>query len=614
MIRNYTLRALLFGLVGMISTNAVAQLYSFTSHTFTPAGATGMNGPDLSMCQAAYAAETWSSDVSFFNMSVNGVQLWTVPETGDYSIECFGAQGGFGGGLGAQAYGELTLTEGQILQIVVGQEGFSAFSSSNNGGGGGGGSFVVDGATPLVIAGGGGGFVSAYSSYIAPYDASISDGQATNDGGTTYLGGGGTGGNGGNQGLDDCCMGGGACGGGGFLGDGLFGAAGGPGLSFLNNSVGGNGGPDGEGGFGGGSGSSYDNAVRSGGGGGYSGGQGGSFSMLYSTTGAYCHGGGGGSYVSGVATAMTAGVNSGQGSVIITKLCFGLVTTVSDDAVCEGDMVTLEASSTGSGVVSWSGGITDGVPFAPPVGTTTYTATSDDPLDCAFSIDIVVSPLPTVDGGSDIDACEGETVTLAGSGTADSYAWDGGVTDGVAFTPAGGTTTFTVTGTVTATGCENTDDVDVNYTMVDEGVTVTGGTLSSDQAGATYQWIDCSTSLAVPGETSQDFTPTQNGDYAVIVTINGCSDTSACEAINGVGFSEQTPATWKVYPNPASTELYVNGSGEFTWQLIDPLGKIVAVNTDTNTSKIDLSGLSRGTYVVRITQLDLIQTSKVIVH
>ena len=36
-------------------------------------------------------------------------------------------------------------------------------------------------------------------------------------------------------------------------------------------------------------------------------------------------------------------------------------------------------------------------------------------------------------------------------------------------------------------------------------------------------------------ETSQEFTPTTNGEYAVIVTNNGCSDTSNCLTLTTVG-------------------------------------------------------------------------------
>ena len=87
-----------------------------------------------------------------------------VATTGTYHIAVFGAQGGkgygsFSGGLGADIEGDVVLTQGETIEIVVGGAGTSGASSSA--GGGGGGSFVlaINNGTivPLVIAGGGGG-------------------------------------------------------------------------------------------------------------------------------------------------------------------------------------------------------------------------------------------------------------------------------------------------------------------------------------------------------------------------------------------------------------------------------------------------------------------------
>lgn len=93
-----------------------------------------------------------------------GIQLWSVPSTGDYSIEAIGAAGGYDiasnsstfRGRGARMTGIFRLNKAEVIRILVGQEGMSnnVYLSS----GGGGGTFVVKGSdTPLIIAGGGGG-------------------------------------------------------------------------------------------------------------------------------------------------------------------------------------------------------------------------------------------------------------------------------------------------------------------------------------------------------------------------------------------------------------------------------------------------------------------------
>lgn len=103
------------------------------------------------------------------------------------------------------------------------------------------------------------------------------------------------------------------------------------------------------------------------------------------------------------------------------------------------------------------------------VGTVAYTlidVTDSSPTECFqldnSSISVTVYPLPVVNAGPDIQVCEPNPtspslVTLNGSG-ASTYVWDNGITNGVAFVPPTGVTTYTVTGT-TNQGCEDTDEV-----------------------------------------------------------------------------------------------------------------------------------------------------------
>ena len=79
---------------------------------------------------------------------------WVAPVSGVYDITAYGAQGAALrypiGGLGAEAGGDVFLTAGTTLTLLVG--------GKPPEGGGGGGSFVFGaGATTLVAAGGGGG-------------------------------------------------------------------------------------------------------------------------------------------------------------------------------------------------------------------------------------------------------------------------------------------------------------------------------------------------------------------------------------------------------------------------------------------------------------------------
>ncbi|MDG2464121.1 MAG: T9SS type A sorting domain-containing protein [Crocinitomicaceae bacterium] len=292
-------RNLLF--LSAILTFGVGISFGQTSYTFSASSATGNTGPTQAQCDAQYAGTNLAGNVTV----TGGIQYWTVPTSGAYSIECFGGQGyGPFGGRGAHIKGEFNLTAGTQLKILVGQEAGHYFqypSTSYNGQfGGGGGSFVTDlSNNPFVIAGGGGG------SHLTAY-STTADGQITTNGqaGTgTVTGTGGTAGSGGGAASS-------ADGGGGLLSNGL-GLAGGQ--SFANGALGGI--DEGTGGFGCGGGTSSWNNFRGGGGGGYSGGGGGN------NNGPCCpNGGGGGSFNGGTNPIEFPGVQLGDGMIVITSL------------------------------------------------------------------------------------------------------------------------------------------------------------------------------------------------------------------------------------------------------------------------------------------------------
>ena len=113
--------------------------------------------------------------------------------------------------------------------------------------------------------------------------------------------------------------------------------------------------------------------------------------------------------------------------------------------------------------------------------------------------------------------------------------------------------------------CSDAISNEVMITVVplpDVTVTQSGNQLTATNAGAgvTYQWVDCDNSNApVAGATSQVFDPTSNGNYAVEVTENGCSDISACFAISSIGIVEnEFGSDLKVYPNPTNGAITID--------------------------------------------------------
>ncbi|HEY4173505.1 MAG TPA: Hint domain-containing protein [Rhodopila sp.] len=282
------------------------------------------------------------------------IQTVTIQTTGTYDITAFGGQGGQGGsgtpggggtgGLGAEIGGTFSLTAGEVLQIVVGGYGRGG---GNGGGGGGGGSFVIETFngvsavdTPLVIAGGGGG--GGFNLDSPGFQGG--GGQTGGSGQPGYLGGGAGGSNG--SGGDN---GGSAGGGGGGYSGGIGAAAEAVGTNGnprgSGYAGGGTQGYGGNGGFGGGGGGAF---AGGGGGGGYSGGGGGG----YAAFGFYGGGGGGGSLDGGANQVLVASENTGNGSVIITPVCYCLGTHI---RTSRGD-IAVEQLTAGDRVVTARGG------------------------------------------------------------------------------------------------------------------------------------------------------------------------------------------------------------------------------------------------------------------
>lgn len=153
----------------------------------------------------------------------------------------------------------------------------------------------------------------------------------------------------------------------------------------------------------------------------------------------------------------------------------------------------------------------------------TMTATNNGCVSAAVTFNINVLSLPTVSGGSDRTICEGSSITMNGVGSATSYTWDNGITNGVAFTPAAGSYIYTVTGTGANT-CTASDQVSV---LVNPAPVVSAGpdqvvcsgsqTVLNGSGAPTLNWNNGVTNN-VP------FVPNVSGDYIVVgVNATGCS-------------------------------------------------------------------------------------------
>lgn len=146
--------------------------------------------------------------------------------------------------------------------------------------------------------------------------------------------------------------------------------------------------------------------------------------------------------------------------------------------------------------------------------------------------------------------------------------------------------------------------------FIDKTITQDASSLTSNQAGANYQWIDCNNSnTPIPGAVDQIYTPTVTGNYAVQVTKNNCTKTSNCTAFNLLGIGDFQLKNIRVFPSPAKDNITIlgheNETADLNIELFSITGKkIFKKNISSNNHVLSLKSLSAGVYLLDITTLD----------
>jgi hypothetical protein len=582
-----------------------------STFSFNTCGATGSVGPTQIQVNNSYSLTNLNGSVT----SVGGIQNFTVPVTSSYSLVAAGAGAGSAnnfGGRGRIVSGVMTLTQGTVLQILVGQSGICTNTASQSSGGGGGCFIVSSPTTPLLVGGGGGGFLSQVFSAVPQSDGNdVPSGynSVCNSGTGGMNGNGGTGSNNGWGG-----------GGGGYSGNGTaaINCANTGGISFTNGGLGAGTCNNAPGGFGGGGGT-HGNTGGGGGGGGYSGGGGSNQSLNPNA------GGGGGSYFNGALTNTTlVGFNTGQGYAYIIQLCNNTppaptdITNVNNYTACTMGTTTLAAS--GAGTLTWHASdvspavVGSGSTFVtPPSAPGTYTYWAMTTNTCSSGprtpITFTVIPPPSVTIGSNVAICQGYSVNLSASG-ATSYTWNTGATTSTISSPA--VSQFTVIGFDAVTGCTASAVSDLTLSpsptlMVTGPSSVCAGTKTVlTVSGANqYFWTNNSSTLSAINATINN-----NVSYTVVgtFTANGCSTRVQHPVISyPLPVLNTTGNNTITCPN-FSTGITVTGAAGYFWSTGATTPSVVfSPNTNTTYSVVGVSNAGcTNTLVVNIYYIECV--------
>ncbi len=264
-------------------------------------------------------------------------------------------------------------------------------------------------------------------------------------------------------------------------------------------------------------------------------------------------------------------------------------------------------------------------------GTYSLTVTVGGCSSAAGSVTVTVNPSPSAPGAStNSPVCSGNTIQLNASTVANAtYAWTG---------PNGFTSTTqnpTITGSTTANtgsysvvaigtnGCSSTASsasVIVNATPATPTITQNGGILTSSSSSGNQWYLNGS---PISGATGQNYTPTTNGIYTVVVTLSGCSSTASSQLnVTNVGIDEENLNMLMVFPNPTNGKFSITfesvSGKEYVLEIFNDIGQVVFSETFRNGGSIvrpiDLGENASGIYTVTLKSEGKSTIKKVVVQ
>ncbi|RYY40479.1 MAG: HYR domain-containing protein [Chitinophagaceae bacterium] len=225
-------------------------------------------------------------------------------------------------------------------------------------------------------------------------------------------------------------------------------------------------------------------------------------------------------------TTYTVYGTNGTGCVDSARTTVRIEFAATDATICAGQTATLTAS--GADQYLWTpGGATTASVQVAPASTTVYTVQATN-AQCTASknVTVTVNPLPVVDAGSDQTITAGSTASLLASG-ADTYQWQPLQLSGATLiVRPTSTTSYSVTGMYSSTGCQNTDVVQVNVNALPSvtGTTAlcSGGTTTLVASGTgPFQWYDAALGGNLVFTGASFTTPPINNDTAYWLSANG---------------------------------------------------------------------------------------------
>lgn len=321
---------------------------------------------------------------------------------------------------------------------------------------------------------------------------------------------------------------------------------------------------------------------------------------------------------------------TGAAFVTVTNPINFSLTRTPTGVVCESsniDLISVASGGTGGPFTTvwehfgWSAGLA--TETVAPTLEGWYRAIAFDANACPSSIDSVFADLynpllVTAIGGGAV--CEGESVSMSalasGGKTSYSYSWNNGAgtSPTVVVTPSV-TTNYTVTVTDACATMVN-DVVPVNIVPAPPVPSITellGLLTSSSPSG--NKWLFNGDTIV--GATSDTLTIFENGEYQVVVTVNGCSSVSAPVIFDLTWISEPELGSFTLFPNPVQNDLFIQAdlAGKGVQIIVSSLTGAVVMEDYIPVSgvhRMPMTNLSPGMYMITFRTDEAMHTAPLI--
>ncbi len=162
-------------------------------------------------------------------------------------------------------------------------------------------------------------------------------------------------------------------------------------------------------------------------------------------------------------------------------------------------------------------------------------------------------------------------------------------------------------------------ELDLTVQNFEAEINLNDFTLSAPENYASYQWISCATNEAVANGNST-FTPEENGEYALVASLNGCMDTTDCISVSGLGFQSARKIPVRIFPNPAISVLNIefpNGIvAPMMIEVYDASGRLLLSEKHEakKTLALNIDSFKPGLYAIRVSGQTFTRTLHWIKH